>query len=89
MWLRFGLDESFLNLLNVAALWLGQEFLEFCKNWKSVILGVWAALGTPETLAKGGGVRPPPFGRVSKAPGAAQTPKMADFQSFSNSGFDL
>jgi hypothetical protein len=31
--------------------------------------------GGPETLAKGGGRSPPPYGRVSGTPGAAQTPK--------------
>ncbi len=46
---------------NVAALWLGSEILEFFKDWTSFILGVWAAPGAPETLAKGGGLRPPPF----------------------------
>jgi hypothetical protein len=37
--------------------------------------------GPRETLPKGGGPRPPPFGRVSGAPGAAQTHKMTDFRS--------
>ena len=53
----------------------------YLRGRKSVILGVWAAPGAPETLPKGGGLRPPPFGRVSGAPGAAQTPKMADLRS--------
>ncbi len=44
----------------VAALWLGQEFFEFVKDWKSAIFGVWAT-PAPETLAKGGGFAPPPF----------------------------
>ncbi len=51
------------------------------KGRKSAILGVWAAPGARETLPKGGGLRPPPFGRVSGAPGFIQTPKMADFKS--------
>ncbi len=36
--------------------------------------------GAPETHAKGGGLSPPPFSRLSGAPGAAQTPEMADFK---------
>jgi hypothetical protein len=44
------------------------------------MLGVCATPGAPETLAKGGGRSPPPFGRASEAPGAAQTPKMTDFR---------
>ncbi len=31
------------------------------KDWKSVSFGVWVAPGALETLAKGGGLRPPPF----------------------------
>ena len=57
------------------------------KGRKSVILGVWAALGAPETLPKGGELRPPPFARVSGAPGAAQTPKMTDFRPTKNYKF--
>ncbi len=59
---------------------LGGKF-QFFKDRNSVILGVWAAPGAPETLAKGGGLRPPPFARVSKSPGATQTLKITDFQS--------
>ena len=54
--------------------------LKFVNGRKSVILGVWAAPGAPETLPKGGGRSPPPFWRVYKAPGATQTPKMADLR---------
>ncbi len=53
----------------------GCKNLNFLKIRKSVMLGVWAAPGAPETPAKGGGegVRsPPPFGRVSGAPGATK-----------------
>jgi hypothetical protein len=39
---------------------LGVNFMCF-KGRKSVILGVGAAPGAPETLPKGGGLRPPPF----------------------------
>ena len=66
---------------HVAAPWLDKQILDFFKDWKSVILGVWMAPGALETLQKGGGRSPPPFARVSGAPGAAQTPKMTDFQS--------
>ena len=59
----------------------GYKVLELVKDRKSVILAVWAAPGAPESLAKGKGRSPPPFGRVSGAPGAAQTPKMTDFRS--------
>ncbi len=55
----------------MAVLW-GRN-LKFVKGWKSVILGVWAAPGAPETLPKGGGLRPLLFARVSGAPGVAQT----------------
>ncbi len=44
--------------VSVAALRLGSKILEFVKDWESVILGVWAAPGAPETLQKGGGLRP-------------------------------
>jgi hypothetical protein len=54
----------------------------FVKDLKCVILEVWEAPGAPETLAKGGGLRPPPFARVSGATGAAQTPKMTNFKSY-------
>jgi hypothetical protein len=55
--------------------------VEFFKGRKSVICGVLAAPGAPDTLPKGGGLRPPSFGRVSRAPGAAQTPKRTYFRS--------
>ncbi len=45
------------------------------------VWGILVAPGALETLQKGGGLCPPPFWRVSRAPGAAQTPKMTDFQS--------
>jgi hypothetical protein len=52
------------------------------EDLKSAILGVWAAPGARDTIPKGGGRSPPPFGRASGAPGATQTPKVADFRSF-------
>ena len=51
---------------------------------KSSSFGVWAAPGARETLPEGGGQSPPPFWRVSKAPGAAQTLKLDDFRSPKN-----
>ncbi len=62
---------------------LGGNF-QFFKDRKYVILGVWAAPGARETIPLGGGLRPPPFARVSGAPGAAQTPKMTDFRPLNN-----
>ncbi len=62
----------------------GYKNLQLCKDLKSVILEIWAAPGAPDTLAKGGGRSPPPFGRVSGAPGAAQTPNMTDFRPLNN-----
>ncbi len=41
---------------------------------KSSIFGVRTAPGAPETTPKGGALRAPPFGVVSGAPGAVQTP---------------
>ncbi len=60
--------------------------IKLFKDRKSVIVRVWATPGAPETIPKGGrwGAKPPPFGRLSRAPGAAQTPKMTDFQSLKN-----
>ncbi len=58
--------------------------------WNKIIeaiFGVWAAPGARETLQKGGGRSPPPFARVSGAPGAGQTPNMNDFESLTNSIF--
>ena len=54
---------------------------EFLTDRKSSILGVWAAPGGRETFQKGGGRSPPPFWRVSRPPGAAQTLKIYDFRS--------
>ena len=42
-------------------------------------MSVWAAPGARETIPEGGGRSPSPFGRVSGAPGLAQTPKMMKF----------
>ena len=41
-------------------------------------MGVWVALGAPETIPKGGGLSPPPFNMVSGAPGAIKTPKVCE-----------
>jgi len=47
---------------------------DFLTDRKSSILGVWAAPDGRETFQKEGGLRPPPFWKVSRPPGAAQTP---------------
>ncbi len=67
--------------------WL--EIFNLFVDRKSVILGVWAAAGAPEILAKGGGRSPPPFGKVSGAPGAAQNPKMNDVRPLQNLQFRI
>jgi hypothetical protein len=48
--------------------------LKFVEGRKSVIFGVWSAPGAPETVPKGGGLRPPPFVRVSGALGKQAPP---------------
>jgi hypothetical protein len=73
------------KLRDTAPTWEGFGIKATTVSWlhfdeKSAILGVWVAPGAPEILAKGRGRSPPPFGRVSRAPGAAQTPKMTDFR---------
>ncbi len=52
------------------------------KGRKSVILGVWAAPGAPETHPKGGGASPPTFCKSLRGPRHRPDPKMADFRSF-------
>ncbi len=69
----------------MAALWLGYFVLDFFKDWNSVILGGLGGPGGPGDPSKRWGLRPTPFGRVSGAPGAAQTPKMTDFRDLHNS----
>ncbi len=51
----------------------------FGAGWKSSILGVWATPAAPKTIPEGGVLRPPPFGLVVGAAGAAQTQQIADF----------
>ncbi len=62
--------------------WMVLKSLKLFKGRESVMLGVWAAPGAPETLAQGGGRSPPPFGRVSGVPGPAQTPDPHGFKKF-------
>ena len=50
----------------------------FLVDQTSSIFGVWAALGALQTITNGGA---PPFGMVSGAAGAAQTPKIDMFRS--------
>ncbi len=52
----------------------------FGAGRKSSILGVWAAVAAPNTIPEGEGLRPPPFGMVWGAAGAAQTPKIVDLR---------
>ncbi len=73
------------QVICVAVLWHGN--IQFLMDRESAIFGVWAAQGAPETLPKGRGLRPPPFGRGSGAPGAAQTLKMTDFRSLNKVTF--
>ena len=54
-------------------------FSDLTENWS--FWGSGRPLGALEPFKKGGGLRPPPFWMVFKPPGAAQTPKMTDFQS--------
>ena len=54
---------------------------DFLADRRSSILGVRAAPGGRETFKKGGGRSPPPFWKVSRQPGAAQTPKINDIRS--------
>ena len=58
---------------------------DFLTDRKSSIWGVLAAPGGRETLQKGWGRSPPPFWKVSRPPGAAQTPKIDDFRSVKKS----
>ena len=57
------------------------------KSRKSVLLGVWAAPGAPETPQKVGGRDFPPNEMAFEAPRAAQTTKMADFPPLENPKF--
>jgi len=58
---------------------------EFLTDRKSPLLRFWAAPGGRETFQKGGGLRPPPFWKASRPPGAAQNPKIDDFRSVKKS----
>ena len=54
--------ETFWNAL------VGYRILKFVKDRRSYILGVWAAPVAPETLAKGGGAKPPTFWKSLRGP---------------------
>ena len=59
---------------------------DFLTDRKSSILGVWAPPGGRENLPKGGRGRSPlSFWKVSRPPGAAQTPKIDDLRSVKKS----
>ena len=64
---------------------LGFLIYDFLTDRKSSILGVWAAPGGRDSFQKDGGLRPPPFCKVSRPPGAAQTPKIDDLRSVKKS----
>ena len=49
------------------------------------IWGVWAVPGGGGTLQKDGGLRPPPFWKVSRPPEATETPKIVDSRSVKKS----
>ncbi len=51
----------------------------FSGTQKSRFVGVWTTPGAAQTTPKGGALRAPPFGVVSGAPRAVQTPKIYDF----------
>ncbi len=53
---------------------LGFLIHSFWAGWESPIFGVWAAPADPKTIPEGWGLRPPPYGMVFGAAGAAQTP---------------
>ena len=56
------------------------KYLLFVVDQKTMCQKSWCMRGTwRETIPKGGGRRPPQFGKVSGAPGAAQTPNIDDF----------
>ncbi len=78
--------STFQSVACMAVLW--EVFLFVVKGGNSVILEFWAAPGAPKALPKGGVLRPLPFGRVSGAPGAAQTPKLTDFRSLQKFSFN-
>jgi hypothetical protein len=54
------------------------KFIGFWAGRASSISGIWAAPAAPKTMPKGGELRPPPFGMVLGAAGAAQTPEIGD-----------
>ncbi len=51
----------------------------FAGTQQSSIVGLWTAPGAMKTTLNGGALRAAPFGRVSGAHGAVQTPKINDF----------
>ncbi len=77
--LRFSIEVGAPGRPQGAWKWLQLMWLKF-----EVFRG---PVGVLETLPKGGGRSPPPSGMVSGAPGAAQTPKMTEFQPLKSSKF--
>ena len=74
---NIGRPESTLSWLHFG--WL-KEILEFVKDPEICHFGGLGGPGGPGNPAKRRGAKPAPFGRVSRAAGAAQTHKMADFR---------
>ncbi len=69
-------DGCDIESLCVAALWEG--ILTCLRVGNRSFWGSGRPPGAPETLPKGGGQSPPPFGGLSKTPGAARTSKTDD-----------
>ncbi len=75
--------DLFNEFVAIASSWVPFGLVNFV--FTKLRIGNRSFPGAPEILAKGGGLRPPPFARVRPAPGATQTPKTADFQSLNES----
>jgi hypothetical protein len=65
----------------VAVLWEG--ILKLVKGWQSVILGVWAAPGAPETQ-KAGGFAPHLLQGSPGPPPGRPDPQMTEFKPLTN-----
>jgi len=79
-WLSTNL-EQFLNSLFAAICLADRGSSIFGPTANRRFLGGWAAPGGRDTFQKGGGLRRPSFWKVSRPPGAAQTPKIYDLRS--------
>ena len=79
------LITAFFNRVARSSIESGFLIYDFLADRKSSSWGVWAAPGGRDTFQKAGGLRPPLFWKVSRPPGAAQTPKIDDFRSVKKS----